>query len=181
MHHANHIHNEEAYENAIQRYIMANATKGRMNRWHAEDSTRQALMAQACDSRNEFARKMYESYEKWGSLTPAQESALRASFAKAESRKAELIAQDSVSQHVGSVGERLTLRLSVAFVVEIDSDYGVYHITGMRDSAGNIYIYKGNRIANKGATWQGKATVKAHSVREGINQTILNRPKGESV
>lgn len=49
----------------------------------------------------------------------------------------------------------------------------------MNDEAGNVIVYKGNRIAEKGQRVTMKATVKSHGEREGVKQTIVSRPKVE--
>lgn len=108
-----------------------------------------------------------------------------------------LHAQDaSISQHVGNVGERITIEGTVFFRASFDGVYGTTYITGIRDAAGNVYIQKGAPL-KRTSTYKNqwgyevtdefycdkdddvciKATVKEHSVRDGVKQTIISRPK----
>lgn len=88
------------------------------------------------------------------------------------------------SQHIGQVGERLELTLRVVHVhqyqVQAFSGYGVEsrYITICEDDNGNAVVYKGsNMLEEKGWTIRVKATVKAHDERDGVRQTIIQRPK----
>jgi hypothetical protein len=86
---------------------------------------------------------MCESYEKWGSLTEGQEAAVRRIFADDDARKAEWRARDAQSQHVGQPGGRLTIIATISFVTSYETDYGTMFVTGLRDDADNVLIYKG--------------------------------------
>lgn len=81
------------------------------------------------------------------------------------------------SQHVGTVGERITIEGTVFFRASFDGVYGTTYITGIRDAAGNVYIQKGAAIGDKDDDVRIKATVKEHGVRDGVKQTIISRPK----
>ncbi len=48
----------------------------------------------------------------------------------------------------------------------------------MKDAAGNVIVGKGTkRYGEKGDTIKVKATVVKHDVRDGVKQTVINRPK----
>lgn len=96
------------------------------------------------------------------------------------------------SQHIGKVGERITIEGTVFFRTSFDGVYGTTYITGIRDAAGNVYIQKGAPLKRTSKNqWGGtdefycdkdddvciKATVKEHGVRGGVKQTIISRPK----
>ena len=81
------------------------------------------------------------------------------------------------SQHVGTIGERITIEGTVFFRAAFDGVYGTTYITGIRDAAGNVYIQKGTAIGDKDDDIRIKATVKEHGVRDGVKQTIISRPK----
>lgn len=96
-----------------------------------------------------------------------------------EARKAEIIAENAASQHIGTVGKREVFTLTLNWVKTYDGGgcFAPYHIHGFKDAAGNIVIYKGSKcLGEKGATLKLKATVKAHGERDGIKQTIISRP-----
>lgn len=114
-----------------------------------------------------------------------------------QAKRDELHAHDAAtSQHVGKIGERITIEGTVFFRASFDGVYGTTYVTGIRDYLGNVYIQKGaplKRIVTYKNQWGDdqtgeyycdkdddvliKATVKDHSVRDGVKQTIISRPK----
>lgn len=96
---------------------------------------------------------------------------------------AELIAQtraydSATSNHVGKVGDKISFSGVVEFVKGFDGYYGVTWIHVIKDLVGNVFVYKGSkRLANKGEKIEVAAKVKAHGDREGVKQTIIERPK----
>jgi hypothetical protein len=180
---AQHIENEAAYEAAIQRRIKLNARKG----WIARDPSRldleQRLQAEACRrGKDSFMGKMWDSLEKWGKLSEKQEAAILRIWAddatKRDQRKAERLAADAGSQHIGTVGERRDFTLTIRFVTSFEGMYGTTYVTGMNDADGNVVIYKGSTtVGERGETITLKATIKAHGEREGVKQTMISRPK----
>lgn len=80
------------------------------------------------------------------------------------------------SEHVGTVGQRITVK--AATVVLLTSWDGYYWTTWLYkfvDESGNVFIWFASRpcSAEDGATI--KATVKEHSERDGVKQTIVTR------
>ena len=181
---SNFIENEAAYEAAIARRIKANALKGRAKRWLAEDPTRADLTsriyAKAEQSSSAFWGAMAAQITEWGSLSEKQEAACRRILDEDAKRKAERIAAkraaDATSVHVGTVGERREFTLSVVAVVEMITNFGASFINITKDEAGNVVIYKGSNAWTKGETVHVKATIKAHSERDGVKQTNISRP-----
>jgi hypothetical protein len=93
-------------------------------------------------------------------------------------RMAERAALDAASKHVGKVGDRTTFEATVTFVTTYETRFGMMTVTGLKDDDGNILIHKGSGFGvSKGDVVQVMATVKEHGVREGVNQTIITRPK----
>lgn len=84
-----------------------------------------------------------------------------------------------VSQHIGTVGEKIELELTVSHIAVFSGCYGNVYIHIMHDAARNVVIYKGSnkRLAEKGAKIKVSAKVKAHGEREGVKQTVIERPK----
>lgn len=80
------------------------------------------------------------------------------------------------SAHVGEIGTRKVFELKIVHVHTFEGAYGIVRINIMEDVAGNVLIYKGTHIGEKGETITVKATVKEHGERNGVAQTILARP-----
>lgn len=170
------------YHAAIEQYKMDNFRKGKTQRWIAEDPTRTALVEAMFNSSNSFIQKMADIYGQWGQLTLNQEAAVRKVLAQAEERKAARIAESkaeaALSNFVGEEKKRQVWTLTLTFKTGFESDFGYVYIYGFKDEAGNIVIYKGSKFfeIEKGDKVTGKATVKAHNVRDGVNQTLISRP-----
>lgn len=82
------------------------------------------------------------------------------------------------SQHVGKIGERLSLSLEVQGVHSLETEYGPLHIISMRDPNGNRFIWKtGSVLLKPGERVHGQGTVKQHDEYRGEHQTILSRCK----
>ena len=96
---------------------------------------------------------------------------------KRQTRELEL-KRDAKSQHVATVGARITTDFTVDKLIKLDGVYGVSYLTIGRDAAGNVLFYKGSvKLAEVGGTVNVTATVKEHKEYEGIAQTVLARPK----
>lgn len=183
-----HIEHSEAYEAAIRRNIMANARKT----W--ERTTPDAAdIAAYLDKKGTYMRETEIAYtdnffgslanalNTYGKLTPNQCEAVRKCMIKDQERQAGFAAiresRKALSNHIGAIGERIDLTLTVAHIVEIPTEYGLMLIHIMSDANQNRVIYKGTkRLADKGQTVTLKATIKDHGEREGEKQTIIARP-----
>ena len=155
-----------------------------------------------CD--NEFAISVRSAWNVYGKLSDGQSAAICKIIDKAAARKAEWAAKRQAEQaqaaatsnHIGVVGERQQFELKVVGVYEYDKpkfhyhDSSVGYITVMEDDAGNRVVYmnqlseKGEddygyetwRTASKGDTVLFMAKVKSHGERDGVKQTIVQRP-----
>jgi hypothetical protein len=77
-----------------------------------------------------------------------------------------------------AVGDKVTLTITVERIIVLESQFGTNYITIARDEAGNAVTYKGRTdIGNKGDTTTVKASVKEHTVYNGVKQTVIQRPK----
>lgn len=197
-----HIHNEAAYEEATRKRIRENAKKGRASRWAEASPGAKELAARiacAAERGNPFMRSLHDAIENWGALSPKQEAAAVASFAREDARKAAAQARDASSLHVGKIGERfksITLTVQTAILVAATDWSDAFRIIIMKDEAGNVFVYKGNSFKlemitsgdiyedvrpDRGDVVSLAATVKAHTIRDGVAQTILARPKLKTV
>lgn len=132
----------------------------------------------------QIIRDIVGALVRYGNLTDKQWPLLRRlveAMDGEEQRLRDLAAQreaeKAASQYVGSIGDRITIEGTIVFRTSYETRYGVTHVTGIKDGAGNVYIQKGVFIGEKGDSVSLKATVKDHSEREGVKQTIISRPK----
>ena len=91
-------------------------------------------------------------------------------------RQAQQEAAVALSEYVGEVGQRITLKAAtVALLASWDGYYGTTWLYKFVDERGNVFIWRSSRpfTAENGATI--RATVKEHSVRDGVKQTIVTR------
>jgi hypothetical protein len=186
------IENPVAYENAIKRNIIANANKT----WYANtpraSEIDEALNAGRTNNgyTDSFIGSVAEAYDKYGKLSEKQSQAVLKGIDAHAARKAEWANQkaalNATLQHLGAVGEKITLTLTIVHIVLIDGIYGASYIFIMEDADKNIVIYKGNSavvaytpedaVRVKGDTFTISATVKEHGVRNGVKQTVIQRP-----
>ena len=129
----------------------------------------------AYEGANEFLKSMAHNLTHWGNLSARQVEAVESCFAVID----RLEAARANSQHLGAVGDKVTLTITVERVIVLKSEfYDDNYITIARDEAGNAITYKGKTdIGNKGDTRTIKASVKEHTVYNGVKQTVIQRPK----
>ena len=85
--------------------------------------------------------------------------------------------QNATSEHFGTVGERVEIKGTMEKVVSIQSHYGIKFINIIRCESGNVAVHMGSYICDKGESVHIKATIAQHNVRDGVKQTIIQRPK----
>ena len=137
-------------------------------------------------ARGSFLDNMRKAIDEWGGLTEGQHAAVAKSFAAAKDKlagrevaRAEAKAVDANTNHVGTVGERRDFDLTAERTHSFDSQFGTVYITIFRDADNNVIVYKGSIAFERGEKVRGKATIKAHDLRDGVPQTIIARPKFE--
>lgn len=182
------IENEAAYNAAIQRNIMNNARKT----WRAKNPRHEEIEEAISYGRvsgpflgykEGFLGSMAWSFDTFGKLTEAQTAAVLKGIDSREARRAEWAKknaeENASSEFIGEIGKRVDITLSCYHVVVLEGYYGNSYIHLCKDPDSNIVVYKGNSIdfPSKGETKVVKATIKDHNVREGVKQTIINRPK----
>jgi hypothetical protein len=128
-----------------------------------------------------FFDKLYLSIEKWGAPTQGQVDAVRRIIDQENSKKAEWAARDARSAYIGAIGDKIEIEAVIYFQTGFSNQWGYTTITGFR-SGDNIIIHKGAAPAGeKGDRVILKATIKEHSDRNGVKQTIVTRPKTKLV
>lgn len=186
---SNPIENPGAYAAATKRIIIANARKT----WLA-NTPRALEILDATEAGRDydngnmtykegFMGSMAQALDAYGKLTPKQsEAILKGIDARAAKRAewaSEKAALDAKRAHIGSIGQKVTLTLTVVHVVVLEGMYGTTYIHICEDADENVVIYKGssNAIPGKGHTVNVTAIVKDHGVRDGVKQTVIQRPK----
>ena len=140
--------------------------------------------------KDNFVGSLAKAFDTYGKLTEGQVNAVRKCISQREERRAEWAdkqaALNANRQHLGTVGEKITLTLTIKRIVYLDGQYGVTALYICEDADRNVVIYKGRAAAfevlNGELTKQGDvitvvAVVAAHGVREGVKQTVIQRPK----
>jgi hypothetical protein len=123
------------------------------------------------------------AFDTFGKLTPKQCEAILKGIDARAAKKAEWASEKAALNanraHIGTVGEKATMTLTTVHIVVLDGMYGTTYIFIMEDAEQNVVIYKGKSdcVPNKGETATLTATVKEHGVRDGVKQTIIQRPK----
>ena len=165
---------------ARQAQVAAERAQRQADRLEATQAWRDANSAvvarlTAYEGSNEFLRSFTATLAQWGALTPRQLEAVESCFAVIDRTEA----ARANSQHIGEVGDKVTLTITVERIVVLKSEfYGDNYITIARDEAGNTITYKGRvDIGGKGDVNTIKASVKEHTVYNGIKQTVIQRPK----
>jgi hypothetical protein len=187
------IENEAAYDRAIKRNIIANAQKTFER--NTPDSA--AILGCISDGRrydeggyflgytDNFIGSLASAYDSFGKLSPAQCEAVRKIVAKQAERRLEWdnqqAALNAARQHIGAIGEKITITVTLKKCIAIDTMYGTSFINILEDASRNVIIYKGNSQAlygvNEGDIVTLAAVVKDHGVRDGVKQTVIARPK----
>lgn len=84
--------------------------------------------------------------------------------------------QNATSAHIGVIGDRIEINGTIERVVSIETHFGIKNINIIRCN-GNVVVYRGNYLGSKGEPVRMMATVAEHGERDGIKQTIVQRPK----
>ena len=130
-----------------------------------------------------FMGSMAYALDVFGKLTPKQSDAVLKGIEARAAKKAEWASQRAALNanraHIGTVGERAAMTITVVHVVVLEGTFGTTYIHICEDADQNIVIYKGSSgaIPGTGHTVTITATVKEHGVRDGVKQTIIQRPK----
>jgi hypothetical protein len=83
-----------------------------------------------------------------------------------------------VSNHIGSIDERLVVVCTLHTVREIETQYGVSVLHQFVTDAGDVIkIFTNKKLGEAGAKVKLRGTVKKHDEYRGVKQTILNRPR----
>lgn len=122
-------------------------------------------------------KSLFDGLEQYGALTEKQTLLARRLLANARN-KATPVGNTPSSQWVGKIKERRKWELTVDKILSYEGNYGISYISMMHDKDGNTIVGKGTkRFGTEGNTITVVATVIDHTTRNGVKQTIINRPK----
>jgi hypothetical protein len=185
-----HIEHPAAWEAARKAKIIANAQKTwRINTERADEIEDALHLGRIIGDyghegyKEGFMGSMAQSFDSYGKLSPKQCEAILKGIDARAAKKAEWASQkaalDAKRAFVGTVGEKITLTITTMYIVVLDGVYGTNYIYICEDADKNVIIYKGtaSNFPLKGETATIKATVKEHGVRDGVKQTVIQRPK----
>jgi len=95
-----------------------------------------------------------------------------------EKQDAAIAAKKAASNFVGHPKERRDFILTIKKVIEVNGYYGTSSLYICEDDNENAFIYIGNAVfGEEGETLECMATIKTHKIRDGVNQTVITRPK----
>ncbi len=87
-----------------------------------------------------------------------------------------LLYEPSISEYIGTLGQRLELIVTIKRVYTSSNYYGAYSIITMEDEAGNELVWSTSpRDWKEGETKKIRGTVKDHKIYRNIKQTLLTR------
>lgn len=97
-----------------------------------------------------------------------------------ELAKKAVSAPSDASDYVGNIGDKVSVKMvQAALVTSFENDYGRTFLYKFIDSNGNVYVWFASRSVDipAGKNVSVKGTVKSHSERDGVRQTVLTRCK----
>jgi len=132
-----------------------------------------------------FVGSLASAFDNYGKLSEKQVEAVRKCIIANQARKAEWASKQAAlnanRQHIGVIGEKITLTLTLKKVINLDTNFGMIGLFIFEDADQNVIIYKGNSDAvwqlAEGESVTLKFSVKEHGVRNGVKQTLIQRPK----
>ncbi len=186
-----HIEHPSAYEAAIKRNIINNASKT-FYRTYSDAGDIVTFLNANASFKNAFYSNLLGALNTYGKLTEKQVLAVRKSIATFAERKAQWTAQaatkNATRTFVGAEKKKITVTLTVKKAIVVDrpkfywADSGTSLLRICEDAAGNVLVFSGNAdFPAEGETATITATVKMHRYyKQGdieVPQTVIIRPK----
>jgi hypothetical protein len=184
------VEHPAAYEAAIKRNIINNATKTFYKTYPDAGDIVQFLVNNS--ERNSFYSNLLGSLNTYGKLTENQVLAVRKSIATLAERKAQWQAQaaekNATRTFVGTEKKKITVTLTVKKAIVVERPRFHYYDSGTsllricEDAEGNVIVFSGNAdFPAEGETATITATVKMHRYYKQndieVPQTVIIRPK----
>jgi hypothetical protein len=193
------IENPVAYENAIKRNIIGNAKKTWRRNTERSFEIEGALVdgiiynsyGDFIGYTEDFMGSMARSFDVYGKLSEKQCQAILKGIDARIARKAEWADKQALLNaqrtHIGAIGEKMNFTVTLKKIVTWTSAFGLQFLYIMEDANQNIIIYKGKSEVIEynehgqnnleGDILKFTATIKEHGVRDGVKQTVIQRPK----
>jgi hypothetical protein len=183
------VEHPAAYEAAIKRNILNNATKTFYRTYPDAGDIVTFLNA---NYKNSFYSNLLGSLNTYGKLTEKQVLAVRKSMATMAERKAqwqaEAVAKNATRTFVGTEKKKITVTLTVKKAIVVERPRFHYYDSGTsllricEDADGNVIVFSGNAdFPAEGETATITATVKMHRYYKQndieVPQTVIIRPK----
>ena len=93
-----------------------------------------------------------------------------------------LIYDESPSEFIGEIGDRIDVELTCDKAMPIMNNYGTNYFHTFHDDCGNVYVWSTTaRLLEVNTVYHIRGTVKEHSIYKNVKQTILSRCKCEEV
>lgn len=93
-------------------------------------------------------------------------------------REAEAEAARKSSNYIGEIGKRITIDVMEAkYITSWETMYGMTHLYKFLDADGNVFVWFASSMIDEAEVKSLKGTVKDHTERNGIKQTVLTRCK----
>ena len=88
-------------------------------------------------------------------------------------------AKNATSAFLGQIGDKLEMTLKIERIISIGDRFRPCYISLCRDTNGNVVTYKGTAavMLDTDGEFTVRATVKEHNLYNGVNQTVIQRPK----
>lgn len=168
------------YYDAIVARKMANVAMTRQRNWVASDDRAQEIIdfleGYPAEQDAGFFCAVQYGICRFGRPTDKMRDKMVAILDQRKAQAAEWAERDAKSEWVGTVGERQLFSFNVTIVSSWDGMYGTTYLHICRDADGNIIVYKGSNPWKAGDKITCMAKVKEHGDREGVKQTVIQRP-----
>lgn len=142
-----------------------------------------AILAELELTADDFLADIAKSLEDGRSLSERQDETVRRTLDRKRRRRELAAKQASGARHIGTVGERVEIsgEVLVSVVIGQGFAYNRYRelVKIMTDDGAIVIWFTETGAPQRGTRVTGKATVKDHSEREGVPQTIITRPRFE--
>lgn len=93
-----------------------------------------------------------------------------------ERRKAENAKSAAVSKYVGEVGKKIEVEIKTAnLITSWENQWGVTFLYKFTDVSGNVIVWFASSSQDIDGVKKLKGTVKSHSERDGVKQTVVTR------
>ena len=95
-------------------------------------------------------------------------------LAEQKQREAKKEQERSSSEHIGQIGQRMVIEVAeMSLLTSWETQYGYTYLYRFTDKAGNVFVWFASKCIEN--TTRIKATVKDHTERDGIKQTVITR------